>query len=271
MLNFTTFLKMNKADDNGGGGGDKPPEQVTPATEPTEAPADGDKYDNFGYEKAPAKTPPAKEGEKEASEPGEKKDPATPPEEVKDPASGYTEEPPAVEPPATPPATPPVTEPDEFDKVLEGLPKEDVDQIKTFAKENSLSVEVAKKWGDKARENHAKAEQAQKDAEAQAARQRQEMKVRWNKELKDDKTFGGANFQQNVQKVEKVLDQFMPNLKKALTESKGMLPPWIMRDLAAHWDFLNKKEVFVQGDPPTPPKVEKPRSPLDFYNLPEGE
>ena len=39
-----------------------------------------------------------------------------------------------------------------------------------------------------------------------------------------DPEFGGENFDKNVDRVEKVLEKYMPNMKKVLTERGSMLP-----------------------------------------------
>ena len=82
-----------------------------------------------------------------------------------------------------------------------------------------------------------------------------ETRTTWHTELKNDADFGGENFDKNVDRVEKVLEKYLPNTKKILTERGSMLPPYIMRDLLSLSQTLNPTTDLVTGDPSKP--VEK--------------
>lgn len=79
----------------------------------------------------------------------------------------------------------------------------------------------------------------------------------WMTELKADPEFGGENFVKNVDSVEKVLEKFMPNTKKILTERGSMLPPYTMRDLLGLSKVLNPTTPLVNGDPSVPVVADK--------------
>lgn len=266
MKLFMPNMKMDKASDGSAGGG-MPIPPTPPVTPPAQPPAAGtppaeasgtEPDHNFGYEPTPPAGEPAK---KEGTE----TPPGTPPAEtppakiadVKEPGTGYGEEPPKVEEPVAPvaPATPPA-EPDEFDKVLTEIPKEDAKIIKAFATENKLTPEVAKKWADQVKANVAAVAVERANMERQAEQQKSVQRKSWHDELKSDPKFGGANFQTNIVRAEKVLSEFGPDLKKQLTEGKGMLPPNVMRMLASLADKLYATDNLVPGDPP-PPKEDE--------------
>lgn len=262
MLNFIRNLKFNEVDPNApaGGTGSSPESKEQPATEKGDPPAqgNGDNVDDLGYEKIPS------EGEPEKAGDSKKEDPA--PEEIKDPATGYGEEPPKVEePPAPDKKDEPKPEPDEFDKALEGLPAPEVSKIKEFAKKHNVSIEVAKAFGDLRKSEIAEAkahyEKQLKDAEQEQLRTR----ASWHKELKEDPNFGGEKFKENILAAEKVLGEFMPNTKKLLTERKGMLPPYVMRDLANMAKHLYATDRLIQGDPNAPKEKEQEDDALSFY------
>ncbi len=257
MQKFMPMLKLDKISEGAAGGATppaKPPSEPTTPTPPAPPEAGGDNLDDLGYEKiAPEPgAPPAdpnKPAEKPATPPA-----AAPPAKVETPATGYGAEPPKVEdPPAAPaaPATPP-TPPDEMDKALEGLPKEELGKVKEFATKNAMTVVQAKAYADLRKQElvdaQAHAVKQQKDFDAEKIRIRAE----WHKELKTDPVFGGEKFDHNVSKAEKVLEDFLPSIKKSLTERKAMLPPDHMRDLAKLADTLYAAEKLVQGDPAKP-------------------
>ena len=153
----------------------------------------------------------------------------------------------------------------------EGLLPEEINSIRDFAKQHKVSKEIVK------------ALVAQKQAEIKklsdySANQEklQETKVKeqrqgWYNELKDDPDFGGTNFSTNIKKAEQIIEEHLPNLKKKLTESGGMLPPYVMRDLAKLSDVLHSTENLVTGDPLKLVKDDDKDSkeendPLAYYN-----
>lgn len=204
----------------------KPDGQVTPPAE----------TDDFGYGEV---TPPAASA---AIPP-----PVTPPvtkEEVVKPATGYSKEetPPVVPPPVTSPVEP-TKEEKELSDIVKELPDSfDKEVITKFASENKLTKEQLQAYTKLAKDEQVKSEDAQKAAIAATHTQ-------WKTELKTDPEFGGENFDKNVDRVEKVLDNYMPNMKKKLTESGGVLPPYIMRDFLALSKLLNPTTTLVTGDP----------------------
>lgn len=237
----------------------------------------GDTHDDFGYEvtasteskeseAAPKAAPETKEKGSGYSEDGDVKGSTgygdTDPEPVKaESEKGSQEE--------VVPKVEPTSDKDsgEF-KVAEvgDLLPEEVTAIEDFAKTHKLSKEVAEalvaqkkteveKWAVTATEKQA-------EAKRDVARQR----VDWHKELKDDKDFGGENFGHNIKKTEKVLDDFFPGMKNKLTTAGGMLPPYVMKDLAKLADHLYSGEKFVTGDTPAPPKKDEETKPWDYYN-----
>lgn len=258
MMNFTKILR-NKVDENGGA--PLKPDEQPPAPAGDPAPeAQGSKTDDFGY----GPQVPEKEGEPPAAgdEPQEK--PAK--EEAPEPASGYQDEPHVVDdPPADPPPTDPPAKPTDFDKAVEGLQEDEVKQLKTFAEKHKLSTDAVKEFADIRRQEMKAAEEyaanARKEQEKAVLKQRAD----WHKELKDDKDFGGENFDKNRVKVDRLLADLMPSTKKRLTETKGMLPPYLMRDLKAIADKLHETEKLVTGNPPPPKKEDEPDDGTAFY------
>lgn len=249
-----------KKDDAPPGAPEKP---AAPASDPP-AQEGGDKFDDFGYPIQTKEEPP-KEGDPKP--PGDKpaEAPAAEPKKVEKPATGYAGEPPKVDPPPAAPEKP--AEPDDFDKALEGLPKEESSKIKEFAKKHNVSVEIAKEFGN-LRKDEMK-DLAKKADEWVAEQQRKVIETRaaWHKELRDDPTFGGEKFNHNVAMSERVLEEFMPGTKKALTEQGSVLPPYVMRDLANLGKHLYATEKLVTGEPSKPEESKDAESddPLAFY------
>lgn len=270
MKFFMPMLKLDKLNDEGGGGGmPKPPPAtppaapITPATPPVEAPGNDDHLDELGYEIAP------KEGE--ATPPVEKKAAAISKdtEPVKEPATGYDKEPaaPVVEPPATPPVvTPPVAQ-DDLDKALVGLPDIELKKIKDFATLNKITPEQATAYAALRKQEIKDAQDHYEKTQKEFENEKLKTKAEWHKELKNDPDFGGEKFLVNVAKVDKVLEQFLPGLKKSLTERKAMLPPYLMRDLAKLGDHMFGTETLVQGGPkgPDAPVEKSGDEALDWY------
>lgn len=83
-----------------------------------------------------------------------------------------------------------------------------------------------------------------------------EQRKAWKSELEGDAEFGGENFVKNVDRVEKVLDKYMPDTKKVLTERGTMLPPYIMRDFLKLDKILNPTTKLTTGEPPAVKKEE---------------
>lgn len=275
MIDFIGKQKLAANKDGAGGG--SPPPADPPAPPPTDPPkpaaeppgasnpppakTEGDNLDDFGYVKDPA--PGEKPPEKKAGDPPKEGDKSkeTPPAkiaDIKDPGTGYGEEPPKVDdPPPADPKDPPAA-PDEIDKVLEGLPKEEIAKMRDFVTKHETKTvkEALKEFAEIRRQEYADAKKSVERRQAQIEQEKNQTRAQWHKELKDDPGFGGEKFQINVTRAEKVLSEYMPQTKKALTERKSMLPPYVMRDLAAMADHLYPEQKLVQGDPPPPPAQE---------------
>ncbi len=200
--------------------------------------------DAFGYEvKAEEKVVEEKVEEKKVEEPV-----------VEDKTTGYSDDP---EKKVEPKVEEKVEEkkPVEGEKTAEELriteindtlgDRDDKESIAKFAVENNMTKDQVTAYM-----TMRDAEDAQWDADDKAAAQAQ--RSAWKKELLDDPTFGGDNFDINVDKVDKVLNNLMPNTKKVLTERGNMLPPYIMRDLLEVSKALNPTTTLVNGDPSEP-------------------
>lgn len=220
----------------GGSGYDKPKGEQNPAPNPPPSEEKG----NTGETKPPDT---ADKSGKSADKP-EQKPEASP--------SGYD-----VAAEDKPAAVEPEGEPD-----LQGVEDE---HLKAYIKENKLSkaeAEAIAKY-----ELSLKSAVEQEDQKYQETLKENEAKRRdtWVKELRDDKTFGGGDFKKGVERAEKVLD-LLPNVKKRLTETKAMLPPWIMRDLDSLHDTLFSNNSSYGDGGPRKDDTQVERHPSDFYN-----
>lgn len=131
----------------------------------------------------------------------------------------------------------------EFDEVIKNLPDTlDKEKVAKFAVENKFTKEQLEAYSNLVKEDVKNSELAQKEA---VLVQRKD----WKNELVSDPEFGGEHFDKNVDRVEKVLEKYMPNMKKVLTERGSMLPPYIMRDFLALSKVLNPVAELVVGDP----------------------
>jgi hypothetical protein len=137
----------------------------------------------------------------------------------------------------------------------EGYNKE---KISKFAIENKLTKSQLEAYV-----NMTKAEEAELVKSQQEALKAQ--RSSWKEDLLKDSTFGGENFDKNVDRVEKLLQKNMPETKKMLTEKGGMLPPYIMRDLLGIAKALNPTTNFVAGGAPEP-KEDKGNFLDDLYS-----
>lgn len=273
MKNFMLKMLLNKAGDGDGGGGapKDPPDgqQPPPKKDDPPPPKDGnpdDEFDELGYKKA---APPKVPGDKKPEGDKSKEDPPAEPKKVENPATGYGDEPPKVDdpPPAEPPKDPPPP-PSELEKKLEGLGKTFAEDVKKQVSELGLEGEKLDKFIAFRKQEYKDAQEWGQRQQAEAQRQQQVQRQQWHKELKEDPAFGGDKFLANVARSEKVLDEYLPELKKELTEAKQVLRPSVMRGLARLADQLYPDRKLVQGDPPAPeekPDDNKPNDPLAFY------
>lgn len=223
----------------------------------TEAEKDGN-LDDYGYSQSEEKAEPKEEeADKEVVD-----------DEVKETVTGYDEK--------------EEDKPDEDKTKEDDKPKDDnatefkvkdkgemldfeVETLEAFVKENSIAPEVAEKLVEYKRQEAKRFKESALEQNKEAEKQETEKKKSWVKELKDDAEFGGDKFAGNIKQVDKIIDELMPNLKKVLTESKVMLPPYVMKDLAKVAKKFYSGDKFVSGDPKTKEKDESD-NPLDFYN-----
>jgi len=133
-----------------------------------------------------------------------------------------------------------------IDELPDSVNKETVAK---FAEENGLN--------DKQVEAYVKLAKSDNDSlVAERENAVKEQRKAWKSELEADADFGGENFVKNVDRVEKVLDKYMPDTKKVLTERGTMLPPYIMRDFLKLDKILNPTTKLTTGEPPTVKKEE---------------
>lgn len=232
----------------------------TPAN-PPQAETEGDQFDDLGYKV----TKP--EATKDTETKGDKKpeQTETPPqsEEIKDPVSGYDKAPEPVK-EETPPAAEPVKEETAptVEVNVDGLPESVATALKKTVTDMKLSKEAAEALVSIKKKEIENLNSLQKAMEKEAA----DTKLKWYNELKSDPVFGGDKYAFNVNRVEKVLNEFMPDTKKVLTERKSMLPPYVMRGLAKIADHLYGTESLVQGGAKEPsPDDKKVDDVLSFY------
>lgn len=208
--------------------------------------------DDFGYDEPEVVTPPA------APAVPAKAPEVVPPVEA--PVSGYVKPAPAA-PVVTPPAEPAKAAETVVDPAVETPEQKALKEIETavstlgdsynkkaiseFAVKNKLNKEqveayVAQMKADDA--NEVKIREEKITAQRQA----------WNEDLVKDPEFGGDNFDKSVHEVESLLGKYFPDTKKVLTDKKGMLPPYFMKDLLRVAKALKPTNQFEGGEPPGP-------------------
>lgn len=141
--------------------------------------------------------------------------------------------------------------PNEIEALLKDLPENiDKEKVSKFATEHKLTKEQVEAYVNLTKEDNANLE---KNREAQVKATRKA----WKEELFEDASFGEGSqetFDKNRHNAEQILNNHMINTKKVLTDTGGMLPPYIMKDLLKVHNILNPKTKLVDGDPG---KVEK--------------
>ncbi len=245
------------------------PPKVPPTEPPKEAAGGDDEVDELGYAKVKAEEP---NKDKPAEKPVAAKTDDDKEPEVK--ATGYAEE------PAKPEEKPKVEDKpaekkaegatDEFEIKEKGeLQDDEVKALKDFIKANKVPKEIAEALVERSKSDAAKFKQHLEERKKEREKAELKQKNDWYNELKTDPNFGGEKFAHNVKRVEKVMEDFLPSLKKKLTDSKGMLPPYLMRDLVKLGDHLYSTGKLIKGDPPAPPPENKGSDdPLEYYNQP---
>jgi hypothetical protein len=262
---FSTMVQNQANPGDGGAAGGAPsgygtPEATPPPTPPTNA-------QGAGGNNQPPPVPPAPQGTPNTP-PANSANPAggqgqpTPPENV----TGYGDTPPPPTPPPATPPTPPANAEVPLELDLRGLPEEapSVKYVRERAKTLGLSKEQAQKLLDAEKvdtDNYAK---AQDKLRLDRENERKTIHANWEKELRDDPTFGGANFAQNVHEVNQLISNHLPSVKNRLTTTKERLEPSLMRDLSNVAKLLKQEGKVVNGGA-AGGQPEK-HSPLDFYS-----
>jgi hypothetical protein len=135
----------------------------------------------------------------------------------------------------------------------------DKEKIAKFAKDNKLSKAQVEAYANFAKEEEAEIIKSQEI-------KIQETRKAWKQELFKDPEFGGVNFDLNVDRVEKVLANYMPETKKMLTDKRSVLPPYVMKDLLKLSKALNPTTSFVGGDAPEAKKDDTDNYLDDLYS-----
>jgi len=281
MLKFKRMFMLYAPNEEGkDGGGGSGYEDTTPDDTNDEGSEDAGDTDDYGYGEIPEEAGDEKPEGKADDKPEQTE---TPKQDEKKPveksSTGYLDEngePKSEEKPKEEPKKdePPKTEqkPGEGDEFLkdvkfEGVNDEDKKTLSDFIKTHKLPKEAAqamvdlrKTESEKIKAFAAEHDKKMKDLEA-------EVKRGWIKELKEDKDFGGTNFAHSIKAAEKVMSEFLPNTKIKLTGADKMVPPYLMKDLAALHKKLYSKEKFdSNGNNPTPDSDDNnPDAHLDFY------
>jgi len=246
------FNQVNPGDTGGGGANAQTTPQVPPPAQsaPTPQAQGGIEYDELGYPKAQSQ-PPAPNQTPQAAQPPAATPPAgevnsgynTPPPPPN--AAGYVDPNAAPPAPATPPAAPAAFK---VEADLKDFSDADKQLLTQHFEKYKLPKEAQLALVDIRKSELVAQQQAQAQYQKQVEAETNRIKTEWFNELKNDKDFGGANFDANTKMVNKFIADFMPNTKKMLTEKGGMLPPNTMRDFHAVAKKLYETEGFVQGD-----------------------
>lgn len=150
-------------------------------------------------------------------------------------------------------------ESEEIVKLVEGLPEGyDKDKTAKFAKEHKLSKDQVKAYVEFMKED---VEQLNKAREQRL----KETRKAWESELKQDPDFGGENFDKNVDRVEKLLENHMVNTKQVIKNRGSKMPPYMMKDLLAIAKELNPTTKLVGGEPTVKKKDDKGNFLEDLY------
>jgi len=272
-------MLLDKINESGGAGGsgysatDDGKGSEETATDKTDTPSDKESEDNLdehGYEipKEEVKDGEDDKGKKETADkkPEEKSD-----KEVEDPATGYGEEPLKVTEKKPDEKTDDKAAADDKSEIvldLKGFSEDQATGINEFVKNNKLSKEQSEAFVELRKKEIQDAEAFATKVDEDAVENSKNIRAGWDKDLRNDADFGGDKFAYNIKQSEKVLAEFLPNTKKALTESKGMLPPYVMKDLATLAKELYGSKELTSGDPTGNNKTESEGDDeLDFYKM----
>ncbi len=258
-----------KTGDTGGAGGSNnaPPPTPSPTPTPNSAPpsTEGIKFDDFGFE-IKQEVVKAEVPKEEGITPDPKAQ--TPPSDIEI-NTGYEApvEPPKEEviPPAElPPTPPPVEDKDKVVTDFGNLSEADKKVLGDYFEKHKLPKEARDEMVALKKSEISNQLKAQQDQKALVEKETAKLKSTWYNELKNDKEFGGTNFDANIKMVNRLVGDFMPNVKKMLTDKGGMLPPGTMKDFHFVAKKLYETEKMVQGDPGTS-ETSKPGK-FDFLN-----
>ena len=268
MIYFMHRLKRDKEEEegssNGGGSKSKEPELDENGYEIQQEEGQGKEEDKSKKDEGKKSSTGYSDNQKSEEKKGESKE-----GEVKDPKSGYSEEEPKA------PKKDEKKEEGKSDKNsnkdfkldTEGLLEDEIKDLNDFIKTHSINEKQAQAMVDQKKDDVKKYDTMVADDKSEVERKAQERRVAWHRELKEDSTFGGENFAHSIKQAEKVIDEHLPNLKKVLTEEGGMLPPYVMKDLAKLAGTLYSTEKLNQGEPADKGKEEDDENdPLAFYN-----
>lgn len=284
MMNPMIMEQMNDGSGAGYSAPPAPPAQGAPPAPPN-APS-GDQYDEFGYAIQSQPGQPPAPPAPPAQVPAQVIPPVVPP--VAPPAppaqaapapaptsTGYgappappvAAAPPAAAPPVTPPAAPPAAPPAGevvfTDDDFAGVGDNDKVVLKKLATDKKWSKEFLKDVVELRKLDYSEAAKVRNEQTQTRQQKLNETRTNNYNELMADPTFGGQNFNMTVHKVDKVLAEHLPSIKKNLTETGGMLPPNIMREIAKMAVALYGTESFEQGSGHV--KEADPNDHLDFY------
>jgi len=262
------YDQLNTGDTGGAGGYNNaqvPPPVTPPTPNSTPTQTQGDQFDNFGYPIKPAVPPPPQATQNQGTTQGQPNATTTPQQEPTEVGTGYEKpiEAPVTPPPATPPATPPPT--DDKNKIVTdfgNLSEADKKSFSEYFDKHNLPKEARDALVEIRKNEIATQQQAKVELEKQIKLEETKLRSNWYNELKTDKDFGGANFDANLKTVNNFMTNFLPGLKKMLTDKAGMLPPVVMKEYLSIAKKLNETEKLVNGDPGAPET--KPTGKYDF-------
>lgn len=272
MLHFKQNHKRDEVTTEGAdAGGGKENNQETPKEESES------KVDNLGYgienEGDKGKEEGGKENATQESKQELQKQQESSKEETEDPTA-YNKE--SKKPEVEAEKKPEVKVEDESQKSEEikldtdTLNDNEIKEINDFVKKHGVKKETAQALVDMKK---VEIKQLTDDLAADRVNQideRDRIRSEWYQELKTDTVFGGEKFAHNVKQAYKVIGEWVPELKKELTDNGGMLKPYVMKGLAKLANHLYSAEKLTQGDPAKLVEVNEKKDNnndyLDFYN-----
>lgn len=271
MFKPKRFMLLNN--DPNPGGGNVPPAPPAPASPAQPAAPEPAGIDPLAFYAPPA--PPPAPAPAAPAAPAEPQQPAAPAQQEPSSLVGYGTPPAAPAPPvpapaapaapadpAAPPAAPVEPPADPYaGLVVEGLAPEDATALKDFAKVNNLSAEAAQSFVNLKKEEIRLQKQNFETAKAAHQAKIKAQQDQWGANLRSQ---WGSNFDSNLHMTEKYIREFMPETNKWLTESKTMVPDYVMRDFYARAKEAYSTAALPAGAGPDSVGSES-YDPLDFY------